>query len=160
MAVMRRSAVVGHIPRKISAASALFLRRKGTIRCTITASRCFSADLPQGGLEVPCTLMFRGDPKDVAKMRKLVVPAVSRKADETENEPPNKKRNISSEVVDVDKVELTDNLPMAKRWLTLKGIDLAETHKITIVAGDGTTDCGIFAVATCIWPTRESPTIH
>ena len=42
------------LARKISATCALFLQRKGTIRCTVTASRCFSTDLPQGGLEVPC----------------------------------------------------------------------------------------------------------
>ena len=31
VAVIRRSAVVGHVPRKMSAACALFLRRRGTI---------------------------------------------------------------------------------------------------------------------------------
>ena len=30
VAVIRRSAVVGHVPRKMSATRALFLRRKGT----------------------------------------------------------------------------------------------------------------------------------
>ena len=103
MAVIRRSAVVGHVPRKMSAACALFLRRKGTIHCTTTGSWRFLVDLPQGGLEVPCTLIFRGEPKDVAKM-KLFVPVASTKSsasDERENEPPNK-RLISSEVVNVD----------------------------------------------------------
>ena len=32
VAVIRRSAVVGHVPRKMSAACALFLRRRGTIQ--------------------------------------------------------------------------------------------------------------------------------
>ena len=41
-----------------------FLRREGTFRCRITESRCLSGDLPQGGLEVPCMLTFRGEPKD------------------------------------------------------------------------------------------------
>ena len=99
----------------MSVACALFLRRKGTIRCTITESRRFSADLPQGGLE--------GEPKDVAKMRKLhvLVLVTSTKpsaSDETENEPPNnpnKKRKISSEVVDVDKVVFT-NVQSPKPW--------------------------------------------
>ena len=63
VAVIRRSAV-GHVPRRMSAACTLFLRRRGTIRCTITGSRRFSADLPEGGLEVPCTLIFRGEPTD------------------------------------------------------------------------------------------------
>jgi hypothetical protein len=41
-----RGAVVGHIPivRKISAACSLFLRRNGTILCTVTARRHFSED--------------------------------------------------------------------------------------------------------------------
>ena len=61
VAVMRRSACrpfslwharLGRIPRKISAACALFLKRKGTIRCTVTASQHFSTVLPQGGLVV------------------------------------------------------------------------------------------------------------
>ena len=34
--------------------------------------RHFSADLPQGGLEIPCMLTFMGDPKEVAKRRKLL----------------------------------------------------------------------------------------
>ena len=72
VAVMRGDTIVGHVPRKISAACSLFLRRNGTIRCTVTGSRRFSADLPQGGLEVPCELKFKGEPNDVAKVRKLL----------------------------------------------------------------------------------------
>ena len=34
--------------------------------------RHFSPDLPQGGLEIPCMLTFMGDPKEVAKVRKLL----------------------------------------------------------------------------------------
>jgi len=142
VAVKRGSAVVDHVPRKISAACALFLRRKGTIRCTITGSRRFSADLPQGGLEVPCTLIFRGEPKDVAKMRKLVVPVTSTKSsapDETENKPPNKKRKVSSEVVDVDKVVFT-TVQSPKPWLSLKGIELTETDRSIITSGNMLTD--------------------
>ena len=65
VAVLRRSNVVGHIPRKISATCSLFLRRKGTIPCRIQR---LSDDLPQRGLEVPCMLISCGEPKDVAKL--------------------------------------------------------------------------------------------
>ena len=59
VAVVRRSrTVVGHIPRKITAASALFLARKGTICCEVTGTRCYFEGLPQGGLEIPCKLTF------------------------------------------------------------------------------------------------------
>ena len=70
---MRGSIVVGHVTRKILVAWARFLERNGTIQCNITGSRCFSEDLLQGGLEVPCTFKFQGEAKDVVKMRKLVV---------------------------------------------------------------------------------------
>lgn len=60
VAVMQRGTVVGHVLWKISTACSLFLCRNGTIHCTITGTRCFSGDLPQGGLEVPCELNLRG----------------------------------------------------------------------------------------------------
>jgi len=96
VAVMRGGTVVGHVPKKISAACALFLGRKGSIRCTISGSRCFSADLPQGGLEVSCILKFQGDLKDVAKVRKLVMP-LSTTALEPQS--PSKKRKIDCGIV-------------------------------------------------------------
>ena len=42
----------------------------------MTDRRC-STDLPQGGLEVPCTLTFVGESKDLLKIEKLknAVPA-------------------------------------------------------------------------------------
>ena len=33
------------------------------IKYTITEARHYSSDLPEGGLEVPCTLHFSGDAK-------------------------------------------------------------------------------------------------
>ena len=49
-----REAVVGHLPRQISTVCHLFLRKGVIIACHVTNSRQYSADLPQGGLEVPC----------------------------------------------------------------------------------------------------------
>ena len=117
------------------------LSRKGSIRCRITASRRFSADLPQGGLEVPCILIFRGDPKDVAKMKKLVVPFNSVKQTATpgaENEPPNKVRKITPEIIEVDKLVLPGTSP--NRWLSLKGIDLTEMDRSRITSGKELSD--------------------
>ena len=51
--------IVGHLAKKISKVCSLFLRRGGFINCTITGNRRNSADLIQGGLELPCTLHFR-----------------------------------------------------------------------------------------------------
>ena len=78
VAIVKRTAgrrspqVVGHVPRRISAACNLFLQRSGNIECTVTAARRYSSDLPQGGLEVPCQLRFSGDSKLVSKIVKLL----------------------------------------------------------------------------------------
>ena len=55
--IMKGSDVVGHVPKKISMICSLFLR-SGTITCEVSGSRQYSADLHQGGLEVPCKLRF------------------------------------------------------------------------------------------------------
>ena len=52
--------VVSHLPRTILSACSLFLRQSGTIVCQVTGSRRASSDLPQGDLEVLCTLKFAG----------------------------------------------------------------------------------------------------
>ena len=49
---------VGHVPRKISICF-IFIRRGGVIDCTVTGRRCYSADLAQRGLEIPCILTFK-----------------------------------------------------------------------------------------------------
>ena len=63
--------VVGRVLRKISAACSLFLQRAGIIHCTVVGVRYFSADIPQGGLEVPCTYKFLGKTKNVVKILKF-----------------------------------------------------------------------------------------
>ena len=63
VAVVKNDTIIGHLPRKISKVCSLFLRRGGNICCIVTGRRRFSADLPQGGLEIPCTLMFKACPK-------------------------------------------------------------------------------------------------
>ena len=55
--------VVGHIPRNISTPYNLFLRKGGTVSCVVTGHHQYSSDLPQGGLEVPCQLLFKGTMK-------------------------------------------------------------------------------------------------
>ena len=52
--------VVSHLLRTILAACSLFLCQSGTIVCQVTGSGRASSDLPQGGLEVLCTLKFAG----------------------------------------------------------------------------------------------------
>ena len=51
------------VPQLISAAYVLFLQHHGSIQCEITGDRKPPSDLPQGGLEVPCDLIFDGEKK-------------------------------------------------------------------------------------------------
>ena len=71
VAVKRMGTIIGHLPRKLSRVCSLFLRRGGTIDCTVTGWRRYSADLPEGGLEVPCSLLFKATPKEIQKLNKL-----------------------------------------------------------------------------------------
>ena len=65
VAVTKNDMIVGHVPRRISAICSMFLRRKlnfnGTIMCHVTGNRQYSRDLPQGGLEILCILIFTGN---------------------------------------------------------------------------------------------------
>ena len=83
MAVVRSSSApglvpctVGHVPRKSSTICSVFIRRGGSIRCRVTGSRRYSQDLPQGGLEIPCLLLFDGTEKDTLKAERLVKAAL------------------------------------------------------------------------------------
>ena len=72
VAVVQDSTIVGHLPQKISRVCTLFIRRGGTIHCQVTGRRRHSADLPQGGLEIPCLLCFKGEAKEIKKLVKLI----------------------------------------------------------------------------------------
>ena len=63
-------------------------------------------------------------------MRKLVAPFSVKQttAPGAENEPPNKMRKISSEIIEEDKLKLLDTSP--NRWLSLKGIDRTKWTKL------------------------------
>ena len=102
---MKNGNVVGHLPRKISALCSLFLSRRWVITCTVTGSRRYSADLAQGGLEIPCCLTFTGENDAlVTKTKKLLehvssmtiddanVPSVSPKSVEDVEKPPSIKK--------------------------------------------------------------------
>ena len=61
--VTAQNVTVGHVPRTISAVCRSFLRRGGSIVSQVTGSRRFSADLTQGGLEIPRVLNAVASPK-------------------------------------------------------------------------------------------------
>ena len=70
VAVYKSEEVVGYVPRKISFLCAAFIRRGGTIHCTVNASRRYSRDLAQGGMEIPCKLTFQGPLKELQKVQR------------------------------------------------------------------------------------------
>ena len=67
-------AVVGHVPRRISTMCSMFLRRDGVIVCTVVGPKRYSADLVQGGMEIPCKYLFTGKEDIVGKLQKLLPP--------------------------------------------------------------------------------------
>ena len=72
VAVKKSQTVVGHLPRKISRVCSLFLRRGGVIECTVTGKQRYSVDLPQGGLEISCSLLFMATHQELSKLKKLL----------------------------------------------------------------------------------------
>ena len=74
IAVKKDEIIIGHLPRRISRVCSLFLRRGGTIVCRVTGRRRYSRDLPQGGLEIPCSLLFKNprNPKELRKLKRLL----------------------------------------------------------------------------------------
>ena len=58
---------------------------RGFIKCTVTGHRCYSSDLPQGGLEVPCKLTFITKTfKEGSKTKKLLESTLSVEVGEIE----------------------------------------------------------------------------
>ena len=53
----------------MSIACSLFMRRGGSVYCTITERRRYSRDFPQGGMEVPCLFCFVGNGGELKKLK-------------------------------------------------------------------------------------------
>ena len=109
--------------------------------CCITGSRCYSADLVQGGLEILCTLTFEGSSTLVLKPKALLQ-ALSNKNMKEEKfrkegkhtevtppdppaSPPSKKKKISED---------------SRKWLQYGGIVLSQKDKRNILKGDKLND--------------------
>ena len=69
VAVIKDGGVVGHLP---FTDFWWFIHRGATIQCTVTCERMYSENLPQGGLEVPCTLTATGDWALAHKLTRLI----------------------------------------------------------------------------------------
>ena len=73
VSVKKVGTTVGHVPRVVSCICTLFLRRGGIIKATVTGARQYSQDLPQGGLELPCTYRFTGEVALTKKAHQLLL---------------------------------------------------------------------------------------
>ena len=140
VAVVKDDAVVGHVPRKLSAICSLFLRRSGSIMCPVTGSRQYSEDLLQGGLEIPCVLIFTGESDQINKVRKLVqktVDNVDKVVIELEGEdkdPVSKKR----------KIDESTSACISQPWVSADNVVLTDTDKAVMLNNQELNDKHIY----------------
>jgi len=59
VSMIREDAIVCHLPRNISTPCHAFIRSAGIIISVVNRARRYSVDLEQGGLEIPCCLIFK-----------------------------------------------------------------------------------------------------
>ena len=70
--------VVGHMSQKFLPLCSIFIQRGGSITCTVSDRRRYSADLEQGGLEIPCKIKLSTlSSVEKEKSEKLVTAALS-----------------------------------------------------------------------------------
>ena len=50
----------------------MFIQEGREILCIVIGNQRYSSDLVQGGLEIPCTLLFHGEEKYIQKLKKLI----------------------------------------------------------------------------------------
>ena len=105
----KSSTIVGYVPRKMSAICSLFLRKGSSISCQVSGGRCYSQDLPQGGLEILCLLRFQGTAKDVQKVEKLATLALSSKSSSKPESLPSLEPPTKKVIVDTEKRDMPDN---------------------------------------------------
>ena len=142
------SMVVGHVPRKISAACSVFLEFGGVIRCTITGPRQYSRDLRQGGLDVPCKITFIGENPHLSNVAKLIkrFEMKKRKFDgehsDKEETHPSKKEKDDSQDDSIQEIICVKDLPTdseelqpAEQWVSFNRKMLSIVDRETIVKG-------------------------
>ena len=62
---------VVHVPKNISTMCSKFITHGRAIYCKVMGGQQYSRDLPQGGMEIPCTLRFTGSAIELNKVRKF-----------------------------------------------------------------------------------------
>ena len=70
VAVVKGEDTVGHVPRRFSCATNLFIQSGKVVACERHGNRRYSHDLPQGGMEIPCVYTFSGAPDLIDKTKR------------------------------------------------------------------------------------------
>ena len=143
VAIVRNGVIVGHVPRTISCVCSLYLRRGGRISCTIKGQKRFSSDLPQGGLEVPCSYSFRDFTEDSAmKVRRCLIEigfAVHLSAQDSEHDfEINSQPSVGNcQPVDAEKTDgVKQTLTQCDHWLKFEDIVLSHADCRILEGGD------------------------
>ena len=99
--------IVGQVPRCISPLCSVFIRRGGSITCVVYGPRRYSSDLPQGGLELLCKLLFHAPSLlESNKMKKLIQSAMEKSLLEpADNEPTLQSSTTDSQLTTEDTTE-------------------------------------------------------
>ena len=114
---------VGHVPRHISSICSIFIRRGGVIVCKVQGSRQYSADLPQGGLEIPYTLRFTSHiEKEADKAERLLESALGSKCKKV----PEELKSHLETSVPVPAANLTDEAVEAQQLKKLSAKDVVD----------------------------------
>ena len=117
--------VVGHIPRRISSICSIFMRRGGTINCTVDGSRRYSSDIPQGGLEIPCVLTFTAQSSvEGNKAEKLIESTLSVKCSKLTN--PVQGETCAADLLLITNSEEKENLFSQADKIDLTNCDTAQ----------------------------------
>ena len=116
--VLKTDKIVGHLPKRISSTCSIFLRKEGTITCTVSGERRYSRDLTQGGLEIPCLLIFEISESLISKIKKMLdqcqkqeeesaVPAKRIKLENKENDRNEANAEVPTEWLSLNKACIT-----------------------------------------------------
>lgn len=130
VAIIKNNSVVGHVPRKSSAACSLFLRRCGTgsIICRITGGRQHSQDLPQGGPELPCVYIFKGDLNLIEKLKKVMIDRKPNKTGEMQQQGDHENSVVEESAAKKRKIDVDNIL-----WVSVDNASLTAADKSLIL---------------------------
>ena len=89
---------------------------------------------------MPCELKFKGQPNDVAKMRKLLTvrSSTTLNVETTEIQQPSKKRKVEPDVISVEDTVIKNShlFDHSITWLSLGHIKLTEADRNIITSGE------------------------